>query len=239
MTFKVQVGPPQIAIHQAQTVLITEPDGQVNWPSDNGLYFLDTRVISSWTLYANGEPWDLLSGGATSYYGSRVFQTNRAFLTEAGPVAPRTLGLTLSRHIAGGLHEDIDISNNSGKAVRFNLEVALRGDFADIFEVKSKRIVRRGRITTVWHEGREQWRLTYRNRDFAREVLVTAKPTGSKTVYANGRLTFEVSLNPDENWHCCLLHDLFDGPTRHTAPRECLGQERGSKPRESLEAWQR
>jgi hypothetical protein len=29
----VQVGPAQIAIHQGQTVLVTEPDGQVNWPS--------------------------------------------------------------------------------------------------------------------------------------------------------------------------------------------------------------
>jgi IS30 family transposase len=39
MAFKVQVGPAQIAIHQGQTVLVTEPDGQVNWPSDRGLYF--------------------------------------------------------------------------------------------------------------------------------------------------------------------------------------------------------
>ena len=52
------------------------------------------------------------------------------------------------------MHEDIDISNHSGKPVRFNLEIALRADFADIFEVKSKRIVRRGRITTVWNESR-------------------------------------------------------------------------------------
>ena len=44
MSFKVQVGPPQIAIHQAMTVLVTEPDGQIVWPSDKGLYFLDTRV---------------------------------------------------------------------------------------------------------------------------------------------------------------------------------------------------
>ena len=48
MTVKVQVGPPQIAIHQGQTVLITEEDGQINWPSEKGLYFFDTRVVSSW-----------------------------------------------------------------------------------------------------------------------------------------------------------------------------------------------
>jgi hypothetical protein len=33
--------------------------------------------------------------------------------------------------------------------VRFNLEIAIRADFADIFEVKSDGIVRRGRITTA------------------------------------------------------------------------------------------
>ena len=83
MSFKVQVGPPQISIHQGQTVLVSEPDGQITWPSDKGLYFLDTRVISSWSLFANGEPWDLLNGGAITYYGARIFQTNRAFLPRA------------------------------------------------------------------------------------------------------------------------------------------------------------
>ncbi len=56
MSFKVQVGPPQIAIHEAMTVLITEPDGQIHWPGDKGLYFFDTRLISAWSVYANGTP---------------------------------------------------------------------------------------------------------------------------------------------------------------------------------------
>jgi hypothetical protein len=47
MAFKVQVGPPQIAIHQGQTVLVTDPDGTITWPSEKGLYFLDTRIISN------------------------------------------------------------------------------------------------------------------------------------------------------------------------------------------------
>ena len=66
MSFKVQVGPAQIAIHQGQTVLLTETDGRVNWPSKCGLYFCDTRVISAWAIYANGELWDLLNGGAVA-----------------------------------------------------------------------------------------------------------------------------------------------------------------------------
>src|SRR6266478_4061366 len=112
MTVKIQVGPPQIAIHQGQTVLISEEDGQINWPSEKGLYFLDTRVISSWAIYANGEAWELLNGGAISYYASRIFLTNRSLLTEDGTIPPRMLGLTVSRSIRGGVHEDIDVTNN-------------------------------------------------------------------------------------------------------------------------------
>jgi hypothetical protein len=45
VAFKVQVGPPQIAIHQGQTVLVTDPDGTITWPSEKGLYFLhDLRI---------------------------------------------------------------------------------------------------------------------------------------------------------------------------------------------------
>ena len=82
MPFLVQIGPPQISIHQGQTVLISDPDGQINWPSERGLYFLDTRVVSSWTVYANGEPWELLNGGPITYYAARIFLTNRSFATE-------------------------------------------------------------------------------------------------------------------------------------------------------------
>src|ERR1700719_3048455 len=112
MPFKVQVGPHQVSIHQGQTVLVSESHGQINWPSEKGLYFLDTRVVSSWTIYANGEPWDLLNGGAITHYASRNYLTNRKFLTTDGMIPPRTLGLVVSRSIDGSMHEDLDVTNN-------------------------------------------------------------------------------------------------------------------------------
>jgi hypothetical protein len=112
MAFKVQVGPPQIAIHQGQTVLVTDPDGQITWPSEKGLYFLDTRIISNWAIYANGEPWELLNGGAVSYDAARIHLANRRFRSEDGTVPSRTLGLVLARWIEGGLHEDLDVTNH-------------------------------------------------------------------------------------------------------------------------------
>src|SRR6516165_1395329 len=143
VSFKVQVGPPQIAIHQGRTVLVTEPDGQISGANEKGLYFFDTRVVSNWAIYANGEPWELLNGGPISYYAARIFLTNKSILTEAGTIAPRTLGLTISRSLSGGVHEDIDVTNNSMKPVRFQLEISFRCDFADVFEVRSGHIIRR------------------------------------------------------------------------------------------------
>ena len=224
MSFKVHVGPPQITIHQGQTVLVTEPDGQITWPSEKGLYFLDTRVISNWAIYANGEPWELLNGGPVNYDAARIFLTNKAIPTEDGTILPRTLGLTISRSIGGGLHEDLDITNNSMKPVRFQLEVAFRCDFADVFEVKSGHILRRGQITTEWSAGRQQVRTVYSNRDFHRAVTTSVARPSSKAVSANGRLSFDVALQPSEAWHVCLLYTLEDGAQKYHAPGDCLGE---------------
>jgi len=237
MAFKVQVGPPLISIHQGQTVLISEPDGQINWPSEKGLYFFDTRVVSSWAIYANGEPWELLNGGAISYYASRIFLTNRSFLTEDGTIAPRTLGCTISRSISGGMHEDLDITNNSMMPVRFQLEIALRCDFADIFEVKSGHIVRRGRITTDWSEPHQQLRTTYLNGDFGRAVTISPTRLPVRAVYANGRLSFEVALEPGKAWHCCLLYELADRDRNVAAPPDCVGYSHQSHHAETMADW--
>jgi glycogen debranching enzyme len=237
MAFKVQVGPPQIAIHQGQTVLVTEPDGQIRWPSDKGLYFLDTRIISSWAIYANGEPWELLNGGPVSYYAARIFLTNKLILAEGGAIAPRTLGLTISRWISGGLHEDLDLSNNSMKPVRFQLEIALRCDFADLFEVKSGHIVRRGQITTQWSETRQRLRTAYANQDFRRAVTALVSRASGKAVSANGRLSFDVALGPGEAWHACLLYALEDGEQQFHAPKDCVGQSHESRHAETMAEW--
>ena len=237
MAFKVQVGPPQIAIHQGQTVLVTDPDGSITWPSEKGLYFLDTRIISHWAIYANGEPFELLNGGPISYYAARIFLTNRSILTEAGTIAPRTLGLTISRSLSGGVHEDIDVTNNSMKPVRFQLEISFRCDFADVFEVRSGHIIRRGQITTEWSERRQRVRTAYSNRDFHRAVTTSIDRATSRAVYANGRLSFDVALQPGEAWHTCMLYALEDGEKPFPAPRECVEASTKSRHAETLSEW--
>jgi glycogen debranching enzyme len=239
MPFKVQVGPPQIAIHHGQTVLLSEEDAQIRWPTDKGLYFLDTRVLSAWSIYANGTGWDLLNGGATAYDTARVHLTNPQIPTQDGPIPPRTLGLVISRTVAGGVHEDIDITNHNTKKVRFNLEVSLRSDFADIFEVKSNSIVRRGRIATDWSESAQALGTTYRNQDFMRAIIVRAVggPDQARAAFANGRLSFDIELAPGEVWHRCLLYDLHDGDHAYPAPAGCANGSSYTETADTIAHW--
>ena len=239
MSFKVQVGPHQVSIHQGQTVLVSEPDGQVKSPSDKGLYFFDTRVISNWAIYANGEPWDLLNGGAITPYASRTYLTNKQIHTTDGIIPQRSLGLIVSRLISGGMHEDLDITNNGAKRTHFQLEIALHCDFADIFEVKAGAIVRRGEINTTWSPAEQELRTIYRNGDFVRAVTVAPRPGHAKTVYANGRLSFEIGLDPGEAWHCCLLYTLEDGERNLTPLNDCVDQHQESPPAKALTDWLR
>jgi glycogen debranching enzyme len=239
MPFKVQVGPHQIAIHHGQTVLVSEPDGQINWPSEKGLYFFDTRVISSWTIYANGEPWELLNGGAITYYASRTYLTNRRVPTFGGIIPPRTLGLVVSRLIGDGVHEDIEVTNNGMQRVHFQLEISLRCDFADIFEVKAGNIVRRGRIATTWSQSKQRLRTSYRNGDFVRAITIAPGHGQAQATYSNGRLSFEISLDPAEAWHCCLLYTLEDGERLFRPPHQCADQHQKTHHAERLSDWLR
>src|SRR4029077_3919414 len=114
------------------------------------------------------------NGGAITHYASRIYLTNPSIPTSDGVIPSRTLGLVISRMVNGGVHEDLDLTNNGKQRIRFQLEIALRCDFADIFEVKSNNIVRRGRITTDWSHAKQELRTSYRNGDFARAVTVAA-----------------------------------------------------------------
>ena len=221
MSLEIKVGPPQLAIHDGNAVLLTQPDGQIAWPTAMGLYYLDTRMISAWSLYANGVEWDLLNSGTPLYYLARIYLTNRVIPTEAGAIPARTLSLVVGRRLGGGLHEDFDITNHGPLAVRFNLEVVIRSDFADVFEVKSDNIVRRGRITSEWFDAEQRLVNTYGNRDFHRSVAISAEGNPVAAVYANGRISFEVSLPPGSSWHTCLRYELSDGGVVTEAPARC------------------
>ncbi len=236
MSLQITIGSPQLVIHQAETVWAADPDGQISGDTDRGLMFRDTRLISSYVLMANGRRWQLLNGASITHYAARVFMTNSEFLTREGPVPERTLSLVLGRWVDGGVHEDLDVTNHGTKPIRFSLELLLRADFGDVFEVKSNRLVRRGRISTVWDDAGQTLSNSYRNEDFHRAVVLRAR-SEPPAMYANGRLTFDVAVAPGQTWHACLFYDITDDTETLSAPAECTAENPDSPAAKMLADW--
>ncbi|MCX7382361.1 MAG: trehalase family glycosidase [Alphaproteobacteria bacterium] len=236
MPLEITVGPPQLVVHHGQTVFAAEPDGQVLADTQKGLMFRDTRLISHWRIYANGESWELLNGGAVTHFAARIFLTNRAIRTVDGEIPARSMSLVIGRWASGGIHEDLDITNHGMAPVRFNLDVSIRSDFADVFEVKSGRMVRRGRMTTEWSDMTQTLRTSYINADFHRAVNIEVR-SETAAVHANGRLSFDITLRPGASWHACLLYEIIDDGQSFAAPAGCIGGAAHSPAAHSLAAW--
>lgn len=237
MAMKVTVGPPIITINHGSTFLVSEFDGSITDASDQGLYSRDTRYISRYQLYIDGRPWTVLNSGAIAYYASRIYLINPPVSTEHGDIAAGSLGLVLGRTAGEALHEDIDIRNYSAKQIRFNLEILIRNDFADIFEVRSKALTRRGHIETEWNGDRQQLISRYRHGDFRRALTLSLEGCDSKALYGNGRINFALDLAPGAAWHACCKYDIEEGDLLRRAPGECTHASEDSGAAHSLTRW--
>ena len=224
MTIDISVGPPVLTINHSSTFMVTDLNGEIAANSEQGVFASDTRFVSYYRIFANGEPWIRLASAATASHIARITLTNATFTTEVGAIPQHTLALVITRAVGEGIHEDLDVTNYGLAAVQFNLEIALRSDFADLFEVKSHEFVRRGHIVTAWAEAAGELRTSYSNRDFLRQFIYRVARTPASPAYANGRITFGISLAPGATWHACGEYLLTHGDRTRAPERDCQGE---------------
>lgn len=236
MALQISVGAPQLVLHHAETVWIADPDGQLSGHSGLGLLFRDTRLISTWSLFANGTQWELLNGAPLTHFAARIYLANAPFRSEAGDVPARSLSLVLGRWISGGVHEDLDLTNHSKRPIRFTLDLLVRSDFADVFELKGADVPRRGRIGTEWSDANQRLRTTYANEGFLRGIEIGIEAY-THAVLANGRISFDIDLAPGATWHACLRTTLIDGNERIEGPAACAEAVADTPAAASLAQW--
>src|ERR671934_246510 len=99
MPVEISVGPPVLTINQGSTFMVTELNGEIAAESEQGVFAGDTRFVSYYAIFANGEPWTRLTASPVSYYAKRIYLTNKPFATEEGDVPPGVLGLTVGRAV--------------------------------------------------------------------------------------------------------------------------------------------
>src|SRR5258708_2329380 len=203
MPIEIRVGPPAIIVSQGRTFMVSDQAGGIDPVTSQGIYMNDTRFISSYALSIDNNPLDLVNSGQITFYASRFHLTNPSINLEDETLEAQKLHITVNRTVSeGSIHEDLDVANYTGKKVSFLLELTIHADFADIFEVRSQRIVRRGQMVTHWDNHKKQLRTSYDNKDFHRAVsycILDDVPAS----YSNGRICFAINLEPNQHWHTC------------------------------------
>jgi glycogen debranching enzyme len=197
--------------------------------------------VSNYEIFADGARWILQNSGAVAYYASRTYLTNPQIFTEYGEIEGGALSAVFSRAVQDGIHEDFDIYNYSMKRVRFSLEISLRTDFADIFEVKAKRVLRKGNVTTRWSQERMELINAYEHDGFGRTLTTRVLCSASDANYSNGRISFFIDLAPRAVWHTCLQHLLDKAGESQQAAHPCVQDLRRpeSKIETELTDWKR
>lgn len=211
MPVQISVGPPLLIINHGNTFMVTDQGGEIQLESSNGVFAKDTRFVSHYGISANGRPWTRLTSSPITFFAARVYLVNPELKTEEGIIPDGSIGLSIWRAIdRGGIHEDLDITNHGMDMIRFNLEIALKSDFADLFEVRSRRFVRRGRIETHWDDTTHRLHNSYENSDFHRRFTYAIHRSDSRPLFANGRISFDIVLKPGRTWHTCAFYLLSD-----------------------------
>jgi glycogen debranching enzyme len=214
---RISVGSPILTINHGSTFMVTDLNGQIHHEGHQGIFSEDTRYLSYYACYIDGYAWTRLSSTTTTYYAARVYLSNPEFTSRNGKVPEGSVSLIISRTVEEGIHEELDLTNYGIEPVSFNLEIAMRSDFADIFEVETRQFVRRGRIETTWDREKKELRTSYTNGDFYRCLIYQIHNCTSTPHSANGRITFEVKLEPRESWHASCNYILVDnGRVRST-----------------------
>jgi glycogen debranching enzyme len=227
VTAEVSVGPPVLTINRGMTFMVTDQRGEIDADSQLGVFSGDTRFVSDYKLYINGASWQLLTSATIHHYAAQLQLVNPPVLTEDGEIRAGQIGLSILRRVADGIHEDLDLTNYAQQPVRFQLEIALRSDFADIFEVREGRFVRRGNTHTEWDAHYCGELVTsYANCDFQRRLVYRLANASSAARFGNGRVAFDIALEPGERWHCCAAYVLIEGERVREPRHGCEGADR-------------
>lgn len=200
-----------------------------------GLYFLDTRLLSRFELLVDGQPVEPLTAHVEDPFAS-VHIGRRRPEEGGGDVS---LVVVRRRYVGRGMRDDIEIHNYGIEPVDLTIEVLAEADFADLFAVKEGRR-EPGR---AWWADTEGGLLRFGTDEAEPVRHVTLRFDQGPTDLTSGSAAWKVHLGPGISWSLCVEAGLWlDGrpidlshpcilPVEHAVPAERLALWRRSAPR--------
>jgi glycogen debranching enzyme len=218
---------PCHVLHQGYTVLITQPNGELDAAERQGLLDFDTRILSRHRLTVGGQVPEATSASvlAANRWESWLRIPLRGG-SAAGPRLPQDqLVIILGRQVGRGMHEHIEVRNYSMAPLDTELALELDADFADVQELGGPREVE-GAVTRSWDERAltllfafTATRADKRIRRAMRAVVSGIADAGVRA--RGGTLYFSLALPARGGWHVDIeCHSEVDGSWRVPLPEE-------------------
>jgi glycogen debranching enzyme len=219
-----------VTLVEGSAFCISARSGDIRAEHPEGLFFRDTRFLSSMRVRVNGRPPEPLGAEAPDPFSA-------VFVLRDHPRQGRAdshMLLTRHRYVGRGMREDLVLENYGEEPAFCSIEIEFGCDFADLFEVKEGRVEKVGESEVVAEHSCLEFR--YRRGAFRRATQIdfTERPRFSESL-----VTYEVIVPPRGNWQTCIqVTPWIDDAA--IAPRYQCGQpvER-SMPAERLESWRR
>ncbi|WP_427005814.1 glycogen debranching N-terminal domain-containing protein [Pseudarthrobacter sp. H2] len=188
------LGSGAVTLVEGSSFCISLANGDIHPEHPHGLFVLDTRILSGWSLTVNGQPLEPLAAETKEPY--RALFAGR--VPRADGYADSPLIVERLREVGAGIQEQVTVRNYSVEPAECVISLKIEADFADLFEVKEARIQRR------WEETRQPDvdALTIRAlwQDVRKGVVIQA-PGADISPEA---LTYRVSVPPHGHWSTVL-----------------------------------
>lgn len=197
------VGEPAVAGPQRVTVTLVEgtsfvissANGDIEPGGSEGVFFEDTRFVSTWRLRLDEETPQSLAFIAHHPFSATFVSRGRP---DSG-AADSTLLLQRHRSVGSGMREDIVLENLGREATACVLTFELDADFAHLFEVKENRVHLRGRRSVKVDGPRMSFQYKYLE---LRRGVEVAFPAG--TVVTAGLARLEVVVPAAGEWRASI-----------------------------------
>ncbi len=199
---------PRRTLKYGDTFAVVDTNGDIGASSGDadGLFHNGTRFLSHLELLVNGQS-PLLLGSNLRDDNSllSIDLTNPDFYVDGRIVLQKDL-LHISRTIflwRGAAYQRLAVSNHGDRSISLSLSILYRSDFADLFEVRGMRRLRRGSATerTI---GPDRALLLYKGLDgAARNTTLLFDPPPSES--GVGKASYRLELAPGETQRIFLV----------------------------------
>lgn len=174
---------------------ICGPNGDIEPRGTHGLFFRDTRFVSTWKIGLDGAPAERLATIPRHPFAATFVSRGRPGQGESDS----TLFVERTRYVGNGMREDLTIRNFARAETTCALSFSLDADFAHVFEVKDGRV--RPRVNRAIGVEDEMMSFSWEGGGVSRQLAVEF-PAGTRL--EPGFASLDVCVPAFGEWRACL-----------------------------------